>query len=66
MGVMRGNQLPVFAARWQHGSQICFSNFILQNITKLLKTQQQLKLEKKVSTDLESLEFYKNFGKRLT
>ncbi len=24
----RGNQLPVSAARWQHGSQICFTTFI--------------------------------------
>jgi hypothetical protein len=25
---MRGNQLPVSADRWQHGSQICFGIFI--------------------------------------
>jgi hypothetical protein len=25
---MRGNQLPVSAARWLHGSQICFANSI--------------------------------------
>jgi hypothetical protein len=25
---MRGNQLPVSAARWLHGSQICFTTFI--------------------------------------
>jgi hypothetical protein len=34
---MRGNQLPVSATKWQHGSQICFATFILQNITKILK-----------------------------
>ncbi len=45
---MSGNQLPDSAARWQHGSQICFATFILCKITKLLKTQQpSLKLEKK-------------------
>ncbi len=26
--LMRGNQLSVSAARWQHGSQICFATFI--------------------------------------
>jgi hypothetical protein len=28
VGEMRGNQMPVFAARWQHQSQICFATFI--------------------------------------
>jgi hypothetical protein len=56
MTSMRGNQLPVSAARGQHGSHKCFATFILQKNTKLLKTQQPLKLEK-ISTDLESLEF---------
>jgi len=55
---MRGNQLPVSDARWQHGSQICFSTFVESKITKLLKKPKQpLKLEKKISTHLESLEF---------
>jgi hypothetical protein len=36
--------------------QICFATFIWRKITKLLKTQQQLKLEK-ISTDLKSPEF---------
>jgi hypothetical protein len=47
---MRGNELPVSAARWQ----IYFATSIHIKITKLLKTQQPLKLEKKISTDLES------------
>jgi hypothetical protein len=40
-------QLPVSATRWLHDSQICFATFIQRNITKLLKTQQPLMLEKK-------------------
>ncbi len=43
----KDNQLPNSAARWQDGSQICFATFIFQKITKLLTTQQLLKLEKK-------------------
>jgi hypothetical protein len=27
-GKTRGNHLPVSAARWQHGSQICLATFI--------------------------------------
>jgi hypothetical protein len=59
---VRGNQLLVSAARWQHGSQICFGTFIKWKITKLQKTQLPLKLEKnsrtakaieKIITDLE-------------
>ncbi len=42
--LMRINQLPVSANRWQQGSRICFANFIKQKITKLLITQQQLTL----------------------
>jgi hypothetical protein len=45
---MRGNQLPVSAARWQHGSQARFATFIQQKITKMLKTQQSLKIEKHI------------------
>jgi hypothetical protein len=44
---MRVNQLPAAAARWQHGSKICFVTFIYEKITKLLITQQPLKLENK-------------------
>jgi hypothetical protein len=54
---MRGNHLSVSATWWQHGSQIFFETFNSQKITKLLKTKQALKLEKKIITDLESLEF---------
>jgi hypothetical protein len=43
MPTMRGNHLPVSAARWQHGSQICFETFNWQKITKLLNYQQPLK-----------------------
>jgi len=54
---MSENQLTVSAARWQHWSQICFATFIQWKITKLLRTQQLLKPEKKISTYLDSLEF---------
>jgi hypothetical protein len=43
---MRENELPVSASRWQHGFQICFATFIKGKITKLLITQQPLKLRK--------------------
>jgi hypothetical protein len=52
---IRVNQQPVSAARLRHGSQICFATFILQNITKLLITQQTLNLKKRISSDLECL-----------
>ncbi len=42
---MMGNQLPVSVTRWQHGSQI--STFIKWKITKLLKTQEPRKPDKK-------------------
>jgi hypothetical protein len=42
---MRGNQLLVSAARWEHGSQILFATLMQLKITKLLKTQQPLKIE---------------------
>jgi hypothetical protein len=51
-----GNQLPFSAARWQHGSQVCFAAIILEKLSKLLKTQNQQKLEK-MSTCLASFEF---------
>ncbi len=40
------NQLPVFLSRWQHCFQICLATFILQKCTKVLITQQPLKLDK--------------------
>jgi hypothetical protein len=43
---MRGNQLPVSAARWQHDLQICFATFIAYNSTTT-------KAREKISTDLE-------------
>jgi hypothetical protein len=51
------NQLPVSATRWQHGSWICSATFIDGKIKNLLITRQTLKLEKKTSTELKSLEF---------
>ncbi len=62
---LREYQLPVSATRWQHCSQICFATFIECKITKLLITQQPLKLEK-ISTYLESLEVYNLFDACLT
>jgi hypothetical protein len=44
---LRANQLPLSASRWQHGFQICLTNFIWWKITKLLITQQPLRLENK-------------------
>ncbi len=41
------HQLQVSANSWQHQSQICFATFIQCKITKLVITQQPLKLEKK-------------------
>jgi hypothetical protein len=41
------NLLPVFAARMQHGSQICFATFMFGKIRKMPITQQPVKLEKK-------------------
>ncbi len=52
---MRINQLPVYATRWQHGSQICFATFIDKN--KIANNSTTTKAREKVSTDLESLEF---------
>ncbi len=43
-----------------------FCSFYSLKITKLLITQQPLKLDKKINTNLESLEFQKNFDARLT
>jgi hypothetical protein len=41
-----------------HCSQICFATIIYCKISKLLKTQQLLKLEKKINTALELFEFF--------
>jgi hypothetical protein len=43
------NQLPVSAARWQFGSQVCIVPVIFQKISKLFITQQPLKLEKNIT-----------------
>jgi hypothetical protein len=58
---LRITQLSFSATRWKHGYQNCFATFISRKITKLLMTQQPLKLEDKISTDLESLEFLEFF-----
>jgi hypothetical protein len=49
---MRENQLPVSAARWQRGFQICFATFNQQKITKLLKKATTTKAGGKIITDL--------------
>jgi hypothetical protein len=43
---MRENQLPVFAARWQHGSQIC--NFYLVKYHKNAKNLTTTKAKEKI------------------
>ncbi len=54
------NQLLIFVTRW-HGTMVPrYVSQLLGKITKLLITQQTLKLEKK-STDLESMEFLETF-----
>jgi hypothetical protein len=45
-------------ARWQHRSDIHFAAFVWRKITKLIITRQRLKLEKKISTDFDSLELF--------
>jgi hypothetical protein len=56
------NVLPVFATRWQHVFQMCLVTFIYQQITKGIKPQQTLKLDKKkIRTELESLQFQSFF-----
>jgi hypothetical protein len=47
--LMRGNQLPVSAARWQHWSQIFFAFFAKNSTTT--------KAREKIKIDLEPLEF---------
>ncbi len=44
---IRLNQLPVSAARWQHGSQIFLATFIKRKIPELLMTQQPQMLQEK-------------------
>ncbi len=50
------NQLPDSLTRWQHGSQICFESFILQN-HKIAHNSATTKVREKINTYLESLEF---------
>ncbi len=59
---VRINQLPVSAAKWQNDSMICLANLILWKISRLFLTQQPLKLKKKISTDLESLQLYESLN----
>ncbi len=44
---MRGNRLPVSAARWQHVPQKCFPTFMEWKITKLQKTSTTVKAREK-------------------
>jgi hypothetical protein len=55
---MRGNQLPASAAWWQWFPDM-FCNFYLVKNNKIAKisTTTPLKLDKKLRTDLESIEF---------
>ncbi len=50
-----GNQLPVSAARWQHGSQVCSANFYLVKTHKITKDSTTTKARETMNTDLESL-----------
>ncbi len=52
---------PVFAARWQHWPQICFATFIQRKNHQIADNTITIKLGKKISTNLESLEFQKSF-----
>jgi hypothetical protein len=55
---MRGIQLPVSAARWQHGSPHMFCNFYFGKNHKITKKNSTTnKAREKISTDLEFLEF---------
>ncbi len=59
--LMRINQLPLSAARWQHGSQIRFATFILWKITIIAKSSTNIKAREKIRT-----EFYNFFHVHLT
>ncbi len=52
---MRITLLPVSAARWQHGSWICYETLIYWKITKRVITQQPPLARNKTSTDLKNL-----------
>ncbi len=41
------NQLPVSVTRWQHGSQICFANFYLVKIHKIVNNSTTTKAREK-------------------
>jgi hypothetical protein len=55
--IMRGNQLPVSAARWQHWSPDMFCNFYLVKNQKIASDSATTEAREKMRTDLESLEF---------
>ncbi len=61
--IMKENQLPVSAARWQHWSQLGFATFILWKIADNSATTEA---REKISTFLESIEFQKLFDVCLT
>ncbi len=50
-------QMPVSAARWQHGSQICFATFLAKN-HQIAKNSTITKAMEKISTDYRSIEFW--------
>jgi hypothetical protein len=57
---MRVTQLPVSAARWQHGSQIWFATFFAKN-QKIAKNSAATRAKEKIRTDYESLELFEFF-----
>jgi hypothetical protein len=57
------NQLLVVVsdARCQYGSQICFCNFYLMKNHKIVYNSSATEAKENISTDSESLEFWKTF-----
>jgi hypothetical protein len=56
--ILRRNQLPVSAAMWQYGCQICFATFILLKNLKIAKNTTTTKAREKLSRGLKFLDFF--------
>jgi hypothetical protein len=56
LSIMRGSQLPLSAAWWQHGSQICFANFYLVKNHKFAK-KNSTNTKSRVELDTDSFKF---------
>jgi hypothetical protein len=57
--LMGCNHVPVSVAKLQHGSQIClFCNIYLIKNNKIARNSTTTKAREKISTDLESPEFF--------